>query len=157
VLRAAHVSKSPPDKLRAWALKVHRSRGHNKAAIAVANKLARIVWAVSAREESYQSAPVAALERSSDFVISFLPSDRGCDDTHRSDGVPVGPARGQADNTRGPLEVFKPIGSPCAAFHHGPEHPDAPLRGRRYVCSLTLPSRLALGTQPRGRFSERGT
>ena len=34
-------SKSPPDKLRAWARKVHRSRGHNKAAIAVANKLAR--------------------------------------------------------------------------------------------------------------------
>ena len=41
VLRAANVSKSPPDKLRAWARKVHRSRGHNKAAIAVANKLAR--------------------------------------------------------------------------------------------------------------------
>jgi len=60
VLRAAHVSKSPPDKLRAWALKIHRSRGHNKAAIAVANKLARIVWAVSAREENYRSAPVAA-------------------------------------------------------------------------------------------------
>ena len=40
VLRAANVSKSPPDKLRAWARKVHRSRGHNKAVIAVANKLA---------------------------------------------------------------------------------------------------------------------
>jgi transposase len=60
VLRAAHLSESPSDKLRAWALKVHRSRGHNKAAIAVANKLARIVWAVSAREEDYKPAPVAA-------------------------------------------------------------------------------------------------
>ncbi len=60
VLRAANVSKSPPDKLRAWARKVHRSRGHNKAAIAVANKLARIVWAVSTREGEFQSVPVAA-------------------------------------------------------------------------------------------------
>ncbi len=58
VLRAAHIYKSPPDKLRAWALKIHRSRGHNKAAIAIANKLARIVWAVSTREASYL--PVAA-------------------------------------------------------------------------------------------------
>jgi transposase len=60
VLRAANVSKSPPDQLRAWALKIHRSRGHNKAAIAVANKLARIVWAVSTRESKFQSVPAAA-------------------------------------------------------------------------------------------------
>ena len=60
VLRAANVSTSPPDKLRAWARKVHRSRGHNKAVIAVANKLARIVWAVSTREGEFQSVPVAA-------------------------------------------------------------------------------------------------
>jgi transposase len=60
VLRAAHVSKSPPDRLHAWAVKIHRSRGHNKAAIAVANKLARIVWAVSTREGNYQPVPVSA-------------------------------------------------------------------------------------------------
>ena len=42
------------------ARKVHRSRGHNKAAIAVANKLARIVWAVSTRESEFQSVPAAA-------------------------------------------------------------------------------------------------
>jgi transposase len=60
VLRAAHVVKNPPDKLRAWALKIHRSRGHNKAAIAVANKLARIAWAVSTRETTYQPLPAAA-------------------------------------------------------------------------------------------------
>jgi len=39
-------SRSNPDRLRAWALQVQRLRGHNKAAIALANKLARIVWAV---------------------------------------------------------------------------------------------------------------
>jgi transposase len=33
VLRAAHVYKNPPDKLHGWALKLQRSRGHNKAAI----------------------------------------------------------------------------------------------------------------------------
>jgi hypothetical protein len=34
------------DRLRTWALQVERLRGHNKAAVALANKLARIVWAV---------------------------------------------------------------------------------------------------------------
>ena len=39
----------------------HRdARGHNKAAIAVASKLARIVWAVSTRESEFQSVPAAA-------------------------------------------------------------------------------------------------
>ena len=60
VLRAANVVENPPDKLRAWAPKIHRSRGHNKAAIAVANKLARIAWAVSTRETDYQPVPAAA-------------------------------------------------------------------------------------------------
>jgi transposase len=35
-----------PGRLRAWALRLETLRGHNKAAIALANKLARIVWAV---------------------------------------------------------------------------------------------------------------
>ena len=35
-----------PDRLRAWALKVYSRRGHNKATVAVANKLARTAWAV---------------------------------------------------------------------------------------------------------------
>jgi transposase len=39
-------SKSPPDRFRSWALDVQHRRGHNKAATAVANKLARIHWAV---------------------------------------------------------------------------------------------------------------
>jgi transposase len=39
-------SKTAPatDRLRTWALQVERLRGHNKAAVALANKLARIVW-----------------------------------------------------------------------------------------------------------------
>jgi len=34
------------DRLRAWALALERRVGHNKAAVALANKLARIAWAV---------------------------------------------------------------------------------------------------------------
>jgi transposase len=53
ILCHAKKSKREPDRLRAWALERERARGHNKAAVAVANKLARIVWAVSRRECAY--------------------------------------------------------------------------------------------------------
>lgn len=39
-------AKHRTDRLRAWALHLQTLRGHNKAAVALANKLARIVWAV---------------------------------------------------------------------------------------------------------------
>ena len=45
VLRAAKVQRVKRP-LHHWALAVEQRRGHNKAAVAVANKLARIVWAV---------------------------------------------------------------------------------------------------------------
>jgi transposase len=35
----------PLDRLRRWALDCERQRGHNKATVALANRLARIVWA----------------------------------------------------------------------------------------------------------------
>jgi len=47
----------PPDRLRAWALQVERLRGHNKAAVALANKLARIVWAVWRHSKDYVGTP----------------------------------------------------------------------------------------------------
>src|SRR5207245_5390537 len=37
---------APPTSLQSWALRLERLRGHNKAAVALANKLARIAWAV---------------------------------------------------------------------------------------------------------------
>ena len=49
-----------PDRLRAWALKVYSRRGHNKAAVAVANKLARTVWAVWKHNTEFKSYPIAA-------------------------------------------------------------------------------------------------
>jgi transposase len=42
-----------PDRLRAWALKIQETRGHNKATCALANKLARIAWAVWRSDVNY--------------------------------------------------------------------------------------------------------
>lgn len=53
LLRAAAVSKTPNDRLRSWGLSVQRRRGHNKAAIAVANKLARTAWALYKHNADY--------------------------------------------------------------------------------------------------------
>src|SRR5262249_42133012 len=47
------------DRLRAWALETESRRGHNKATIALANKLARIVWAVWKRDVDFREIPVA--------------------------------------------------------------------------------------------------
>jgi transposase len=44
-----------PDRLRAWALRIEAQRGHNKAAVALANKLARIIWAVWRSGENFIS------------------------------------------------------------------------------------------------------
>ena len=41
------------DRLRTWALDVQERRGHNKAAVALANKLARIVWATWRHERDF--------------------------------------------------------------------------------------------------------
>ena len=48
------------DRLRDWAAKVEKARGHNKAAVALANKMARMAWAVWHHDRDYQPAPLAA-------------------------------------------------------------------------------------------------
>jgi len=58
VLNAAKRSKTP-DRLRAWALAKEAARGHNKAATALANKLARIVYAVWKHDRPFHSMPNA--------------------------------------------------------------------------------------------------
>jgi transposase len=55
-----HARKDQPDHLREWAHKLATTHVHNKAAVAVANKMARIVWAVWSRLEDYGHAPEAA-------------------------------------------------------------------------------------------------
>jgi hypothetical protein len=48
------------DRLRAWALSLQSRTRHNKAAVALANKLARIAWAVWKHGREFQSLPQAA-------------------------------------------------------------------------------------------------
>jgi transposase len=52
VLLAAHRRKNP-DRLHRWALEVERRQGANRAAVAVANKILRIAWAVWTRGIPY--------------------------------------------------------------------------------------------------------
>jgi len=57
VLRAASVRKQN-DRLRTWALETQKRKGHNKATVALANKLTRIAWAVWLKDRPYEgSAP----------------------------------------------------------------------------------------------------
>src|SRR5262249_39162554 len=49
-----HAKKTTPrDRLRSWALDRERARGHNKTAVALANKLTRVIWAVWRRERPF--------------------------------------------------------------------------------------------------------
>ena len=41
------------DRLRTWALEVEKRRGHNKAAVALANKIVRIAWATWSKDTPY--------------------------------------------------------------------------------------------------------
>jgi transposase len=49
-----------PDRLRAWVLALRGRAHHNKAAVALANKMARIAWAVSVRDTDYRAVSSAA-------------------------------------------------------------------------------------------------
>ena len=50
---AAKRAGRPLDALRRWALELRARVGHNKAVVAVANKMARIIWATWYREQDY--------------------------------------------------------------------------------------------------------
>lgn len=45
--------RSNPGRLERWALSVERNKGHNKAVLALANRMARIAWAVWAHDEPF--------------------------------------------------------------------------------------------------------
>jgi transposase len=62
LLAAQRTARERPHRLTGlqhWAVGVAARRGHNKAAIALANKLARIVWAVWTREGDFHSPPAS--------------------------------------------------------------------------------------------------
>ncbi len=53
-------SLKSPDRLRNWALQLQKSRGHNKATVALANKMARIAWAVWKNNSEFKKMEVPA-------------------------------------------------------------------------------------------------
>jgi transposase len=55
--RQATRRQRPVTRLQRWSLDVQQRCGHNKAAIAMANKLARIAWVVWAREVEFSADP----------------------------------------------------------------------------------------------------
>ena len=61
VLRVAR-TRHETDRLCKWGCGVQDRRGSNKAAVAIANKMARIVWAVWKRTEAYQPRPAGLPE-----------------------------------------------------------------------------------------------
>ena len=52
--------KPRTDALRTWALATQKRIGHNKTAVGLANKLARICWAVWSRNETFKERPAPA-------------------------------------------------------------------------------------------------
>ncbi len=60
VLWSAHRPTITPSPLQRWGLHVHEQRGYNKATVALANKLARRIWAVWKRDSDYQAEYKAA-------------------------------------------------------------------------------------------------
>jgi hypothetical protein len=61
LLSAQRTSRTTPHRLtrwQAWMVATAARRGHNKAAIAVANQLARIIWVVRHHEVDFQAQPV---------------------------------------------------------------------------------------------------
>src|SRR5262249_10336231 len=58
VLWHAKAKTAPaPDRLRTWALQRERLRGHNKAAVGRANRLARMLWGVWKHGTSFRAVP----------------------------------------------------------------------------------------------------
>jgi transposase len=59
VLAAAPQMKQP-DRMRTWVMELAARVGHNKATVALANKLARYAWAVATRDREFVVHPAAA-------------------------------------------------------------------------------------------------
>jgi transposase len=57
VLAAVKRRGGSRSQLESWAIRIRDHRGHNKATVALANKLARIVWAVWTKNQPYRPHP----------------------------------------------------------------------------------------------------
>ncbi len=50
--------RKAPDRLRTWAVDLQRRQGHNRAAAALANKMARIAWSVWRHDAVFEERPI---------------------------------------------------------------------------------------------------
>ena len=72
------------DRLRTWALELQKRSRHNKAAVALANKLARIAWAVWKNGREYESIATAAAVELERIAHPGLHGDRRDGETGRT-------------------------------------------------------------------------
>src|SRR5256712_9644955 len=90
VLSHAKLKTAPPlDRLRTWALQLERRRGPNRAAVALANKLARMVWAVRRHDTAYVGTSVVCNAALTPIQGGRLELTRGLPRVIRRDGAPA--------------------------------------------------------------------
>jgi transposase len=58
--RAKQGNHGRHDQLREWALRLEKTRGHNTAAVALANKLARLAWTIWHNDMTFRPVPLAS-------------------------------------------------------------------------------------------------
>jgi len=58
-----------PDPLRQWVLHLAKTRGHNIATVALANRLARIIWAVWLRDQDYREGHSTSCHRCQEVPV----------------------------------------------------------------------------------------
>jgi hypothetical protein len=112
------------DRLRTWALQVELLRGHNKAAVALANTLTRMPGGCG------DTAPTTSKLRPSENATKkgHSSSPGGCYEHNDVRAPRLGPARGEADSDDGHHRPLPSIGSLRATFPHGPERTRSPKR-----------------------------
>jgi hypothetical protein len=123
-----------------WAGRLKLRRGSNVAAVALANKNARVLWALLTRGETYRPTPFSARIPQAGWGTAsarrLLPTQgcAGCNGELWSDRHFLKPGRWVR-----PAEAVKLIRRKCADFHLGPgDSRIAPLRGPIYDCNRYL-------------------
>jgi hypothetical protein len=129
--RTANADK-PVSQLQSWALERASAAHRNKAVVALANKMARIVWAVWRHERVFdgnhaeQLLPDRHCERNRILIRRSSPRHAVAFSATMAEAV--GPPIGMKPVTDLVFETVHLYGSPCANIHVGP-------RGRIYDCS----------------------
>jgi hypothetical protein len=116
VLLTAQRQAAPPKPvtgLQPWAVELATRKGHDKTTIAVANKLARIVWAVWARDVSFEARAGRRVTSFSSVTKELLSENTTIIARQ------VGPALDEADNTIGPQRPLFIDWPRCAHVHDG--------------------------------------